>query len=188
VNSAALPRASSIVLVLALYPVPPRPRLASVEFHAETRDRRASKAKVKPTAPRAERERRNRTSTTNIRRATLIILRAVPFSLLSSLRMASSDIYVQVTATSETSEKSRSVIVLVPRANIENFKREKNNRAPDDYSIAQSLAEPLARYAFTHRTIFSKFQISHSFSTTPPTEIEGKSPSLSQSGLKAWAI
>jgi hypothetical protein len=46
----------------------------------------------------------------------------------------------------------------------------------------------LARYAFTHRTIFSKFEISHSFSSTPPTEIEGRSPNLSQSGLKAWAI
>ncbi len=102
--------------------------------------------------------------------------------------MPSSDIYVQVTATSEASEKSRSVVVLVPRENIENFRKQKSNRISDDHSIAQTLAEPLARYAFTHRTIFSKFNISHSFSTTPPTEIEGKSPNLSQSGLKAWAI
>jgi hypothetical protein len=102
--------------------------------------------------------------------------------------MPSSDIYVQVTATSGASGKSISVIVLVPRINIENFKKQKNNRAYDDHFIAQSLAEPLAKYAFTHRTIFSKFEVSHSFCTIPPSEIEGRSPSLSQSGLKAWAI
>ena len=102
--------------------------------------------------------------------------------------MPSGDIYVQVTASSKASERSRSVVVLVPRENIENFRKQKNNRIPDDHAIAQFLAEPLARYAFTHRTIFSKFEISHSFSSTPPTEIEGRSPNLSQSGLKAWAI
>jgi hypothetical protein len=102
--------------------------------------------------------------------------------------MPPSDIYVQVTATSEASEKSRSVVVLVPRKNIENFRNQKNNGMIDDHSIAKSLAEPLARYAFTHRTIFSKFAISHSFFETPPTEIEGRSPNLSQSGLKAWTI
>jgi hypothetical protein len=100
--------------------------------------------------------------------------------------MQSGDIYVQVTATSD--EKSRSVVVLVPRENIENFRKQKNDRRSNDHSIAQSLAEPLAKYAFTHRTIFSQLEISHSFSTTPPTEIEGRSPNLSQSGLKAWAI
>jgi hypothetical protein len=102
--------------------------------------------------------------------------------------MPSGDIYVQITATSEASEKSRSVIVLVPRENIENFRKQKNDRMSNDHAIAQSLAEPLARYAFTHRTIFSRFEISHAFSETPPTEIEGRSPNLSQSGLKAWAI
>jgi hypothetical protein len=102
--------------------------------------------------------------------------------------MPSDDIYVQVTATSEASEKSRSVVVLVPRENIENFKGQKNNSISDDHAIARALAEPLARYVFTHRTIFSKFEISHSFTKTPPTEIEGRSPNLSQSGLKAWTI
>src|SRR6516162_5005234 len=100
--------------------------------------------------------------------------------------MQSGDIYVQVTATSDG--KSRSVVVQVPRQNIENFRKQKNDKISSDHSIAQSLAEPLARYAFTHRTIFGDFKISHSFSTTPPTEIEGRSPNLSQSGLKAWAI
>jgi hypothetical protein len=102
--------------------------------------------------------------------------------------MDSSDIYVQVTATSEAFKKSRSVVVLVPRENIENFRKQKSRRISDDHAIAQSLAEPLARYAFTHRTIFGKFEISYSFSTTAPTEIEARSPTLSQSGLKAWAI
>jgi hypothetical protein len=102
--------------------------------------------------------------------------------------MPPGDVYVQITATSEFAERSRSVVVLVPRENIENFKRQKGNRVSDDHSIAQILAEPLAKYAFTHRSIFSRFEISHSFSTTRPAEIEGKSPNLSQSGLKAWSI
>jgi len=102
--------------------------------------------------------------------------------------MPSGDIYVQITATSAASERSKSVVVLVPRENIENFRKQKTNRISDDHAIALSLAEPLARYAFTHRTIFSEFEISHSFSNTAPTEIEGRSPNLSQSGLKAWAI
>ena len=104
--------------------------------------------------------------------------------------MASSvDIYVQITASSsQSSGKLRSVIVLVPRANIDNFRRQKSDSKSDDQSIAKSLAEPLAGYAFTHRTIFSTFELSHSFLTTPPGEIEGRSPNLSQSGLKAWVI
>ncbi len=102
--------------------------------------------------------------------------------------MPSGDIYVQITATSEFSERSRSVVVLVPRKNIEDFKKQKGNQISDDHSIVKTLAEPLAKYAFTHRAIFSKFEISHSFSATRPAEIEGKSPNLSQSGIKAWSI
>jgi hypothetical protein len=102
--------------------------------------------------------------------------------------MTSVDIYVQITASSQSSGKSRSVIVLVPRANIENFRRQKSDAKSDDRSIAKILAEPLAGYAFTHRTIFSTFELSHSFLTTPPSEIEGRSPNLSQSGLKAWIV
>jgi hypothetical protein len=102
--------------------------------------------------------------------------------------MPSGDIYVQITATSETSERSRSVIVLVPRQNIVNFRKHKDYRGSDDHFIARSLADPLARYAFTHRTIFSKFEVAHSVSQTSPPEIAGRSPNLSQSGLKAWVI
>jgi hypothetical protein len=102
--------------------------------------------------------------------------------------MTSVDIYVQITASSQSSGKSRSVIVLVPRANIENFRRQKSDAKSEDRSIAKILAEPLAGYAFTHRTIFYTFELSHSFLTTPPSEIEGRSPNLSQSGLKAWIV
>jgi hypothetical protein len=105
-----------------------------------------------------------------------------------SAMTTSVDTYVQITASSQSSGKSRSVIVLVPRANIENFRRQKSDSKSDDHSIAKILAEPLAGYAFTHRTIFSAFELSHSFLTTPPSEIEGRSPNLSQSGLKAWVI
>jgi hypothetical protein len=98
------------------------------------------------------------------------------------------DVYVQITASSASSGKSRSVIVLVPRANIERFRTEKSNKSAEDQSIARVLAEPLARYAFTHRTIFSGFEISHAFFAAAPREIEGKFPNLSQSGLKAWVL
>jgi hypothetical protein len=102
--------------------------------------------------------------------------------------MPGGDIYVQITATPETSERSRSVVVLVPRENIENFRKLRDDRKSDDHSIARSLAEPLAKYVFTHRTIFRKFELAHSFSQTSPPEIAGRSPHLSQSGLKAWVI
>jgi hypothetical protein len=98
------------------------------------------------------------------------------------------DIYVQVTAFSRSSGKSRSVVVLVPRANLESYRREKNDSKSNDHSVARTLAEPLAGYAFTHRTIFAAFELSHSFFPAPPKEIEGKSPNLSQSGLKAWVL
>jgi hypothetical protein len=102
--------------------------------------------------------------------------------------MPSGDIYVQITASSSSSGKSRSVVVLVPRSNIENYQRLKKDSKSDDRSVAKSLAEPLAGYAFTHRTIFSTFQLSHAFFEEPPLEIENRSPNLSQQGLKAWVV
>jgi hypothetical protein len=80
------------------------------------------------------------------------------------------------------------VVILVPRANIENFRRKESDSTSDDHAVAQSLAEPLADYAFTHRTIFSTFKIFHSFPAAPPPEIQGRSPNLSQSGIKAWIL
>jgi hypothetical protein len=102
--------------------------------------------------------------------------------------MPTDDIYVQVTASSDSPAKSRSVLILVPRANIENFRRKESDSTSDDHAVAQSLAEPLADYAFTHRTIFSTFKIFHSFPAAPPPEIQGRSPNLSQSGIKAWIL
>ena len=102
--------------------------------------------------------------------------------------MPADDIYVQITASSAVSGKSRSVVVLVPRANIERFRIEKSDKTSEDQFVARLLAEPLARYAFTHRTIFSGFEVSHAFFAVPPREIEGRSPNLSQSGLKAWVL
>jgi hypothetical protein len=102
--------------------------------------------------------------------------------------MPSGDIYVQVTAFSKSSGKSRSVVVLVPHANIENFRSQKNDTRSDDHSVAKLLAEPLADYAFTHRTIFSAFEKSHLFLPGPPPEIAGRTPNISQSGMKAWVV
>jgi hypothetical protein len=102
--------------------------------------------------------------------------------------MPADDIYVQITASSPSSEKSRSVVILVPRANRENFRREQRDSKSDENAIARSLAEPLAGYAFTHRTIFSTFEVTYLFLSTPPKEIEGRSVNLSQSGLKAWIL
>jgi hypothetical protein len=102
--------------------------------------------------------------------------------------MPTGDIYVQITASSESSSKSRTAIVSVPRASIDKFRQEKNDFHSDDNAVARLLAEPLAGYAFTHRTIFSTYILAYSFSMTPSPEIDGRSPNLSQSGLKAWVI
>jgi hypothetical protein len=98
------------------------------------------------------------------------------------------DIYVQITASSPASGKSRSVVVLVPRANREKFRREQHDAKSDENAVARTLAEPLAGYAFTHRTIFSAFEISQLFLSAPPKELEGRSANLTQSGLKAWIL
>jgi hypothetical protein len=102
--------------------------------------------------------------------------------------MPADDIYVQITASSESSAKSRTAIVRVPRACIDKFRQEKNDFRSEDNIVAKSLAEPLAGYAFRHRTIFSTYKVAYSFSLTSPLEIEAKSPNLSQAGLKAWVI
>ena len=102
--------------------------------------------------------------------------------------MPAGDIYVQITASSPSSGKTRSVIILVPGANIGQVRAQKNDAKSDDRIIAKSLAEPLAGYAFTHRTIFSTFELSYSYLSAPPHEIEGKFPNITQRGLKAWVV
>jgi hypothetical protein len=102
--------------------------------------------------------------------------------------MPADNIYVQITASSESTNRTRTVIVRVPRACIDKVRQEKNDFHSDDNTIAKSLAEPLAIYAFTHRTIFSKYELAYSFAPTAPSEIDGRSPNLSQAGLKTWVI
>jgi hypothetical protein len=102
--------------------------------------------------------------------------------------MPNGDIYIQMTASSESSSKSRTAIVHVPRTSIEKFRQVNNDFHSDDNVVAKSLAEPLARYAFTHRTIFSAYKLACSFSLTPPPEIDGRPPNLSQAGLKVWIV
>jgi hypothetical protein len=102
--------------------------------------------------------------------------------------MPGSDIYVQVTASSGASAKSRSVVVFVPRKNIDRAKEQKGATQSDDAATAKSLIEPLVTYAFHHRQIFAGYSLSYSFYPSAPAEIEGRSPNLSQAGLKAWII
>ena len=102
--------------------------------------------------------------------------------------MPINDIYVQITAYSESPNRTRTAIVRVPQVCIDKFRQEKKDPHSDDNTVAKSLAEPLAKYAFTHRTIFTKYELAYSFALTAPSEIEGRSPNLSQAGLKAWVI
>jgi hypothetical protein len=102
--------------------------------------------------------------------------------------MASSDIYVQITATSQSSNPPKSLVVLVPRKNIEEYKSRMPRHSPDDKSIAKDLADPLAMNLFTHRASFGPFRVSHSFHSVPLPEIEGKSPEFVHNGLQAWIL
>ena len=102
--------------------------------------------------------------------------------------MSSSDIYVQVTATSGASGRSKSVVVLVPRRKIEECKAAIESKKPDDESIARQLADPLASYVFTHRPSFGSFKVAYAFSAVPPPEIASESPELTRGDLKAWLL
>ena len=102
--------------------------------------------------------------------------------------MASDDIYVQVTATPDASRRPKSIVVLVPRKSIEEYKSTKATKKFDDHSIARHLANPLAMYLFTHRASFGNFKVAHLFSLTPPPEIEGESPEFMRGDLKAWVL
>lgn len=102
--------------------------------------------------------------------------------------MASDDIYVQVTATPDASRRPKSIVVLVPRKSIEEYKSRKATKKFDDHSIARQLANPLAMYLFTHRASFGNFKVAHLFSLTPPPEIEGESPEFTRGDIKAWVL
>jgi hypothetical protein len=98
------------------------------------------------------------------------------------------DIYVQVTATSEVPGRCRSVVVLVPGRTIEGYKSKPAAKKDDDQAIARRFADPLARYIFTHRSTLGTFKIAHSFSATPPPEIEGEPPDFRREDLNAWLL
>ena len=102
--------------------------------------------------------------------------------------MACSDIYVQVTATSQSSNPPKSLVVLVPRKNIEEYKSQMPRHSADDRLIAKDLADPLATNLFTHRASFGPFRVSHSFYSVPLPEIEGKPPEFVHNGLQAWIL
>jgi len=105
-----------------------------------------------------------------------------------SILMASSDIYVQVTATSQSSNPPKSLVVLVLRKNIEEYKSRMPRQSADDKLIAKDLADPLTANLFTHRASFGPFRVSHSFYSVPPPEIEGKPPEFAHNGLQAWIL
>jgi hypothetical protein len=87
--------------------------------------------------------------------------------------MASGDIYVQVTASQRGAGKSRSIIVLVP----ESVRQSAQEAGPlEEHAIAQKLAEPFAKYAFSHRTIFDDYKVSYAFYENEPDDLGGRSP------------
>ena len=108
--------------------------------------------------------------------------------LFGQTRMTPGDIYVQVTATSEVSGQCRSVVVLVRKKTIQEYKSKAAANKDDDQAVARRFADPLARYIFTHRSNLGSFKIVHSFSATPPPEIEREQPDFAREELKAWLL
>ena len=102
--------------------------------------------------------------------------------------MASADIYVQITATTTSSGRSKSVVVLVPQNVIEEYKSRLQVSKDEDHSLAKRLADPLASYVFTHRSTFGGFRVAYSFTKSPPPEIEHEVPELTRGDLKAWLV
>jgi hypothetical protein len=102
--------------------------------------------------------------------------------------MGSSDIYVFVTATFGRSGHTKSVVVLVPRKSIEEYRSRVQATKENDESIARELADQVASYVFTHRPAFGSFRVAHSFSATAPPEIEGEAPELTRGEVKAWVL
>jgi hypothetical protein len=102
--------------------------------------------------------------------------------------MASGNIYVQITASQGVAGKSRSVVVLVPESARKAFEEAGRSKPAEADAIARKLAEPFAKYAFTHRTIFDDYEVSYAFYENEPHEISGRPPHLTQNGLKAWIV
>ena len=102
--------------------------------------------------------------------------------------MAPDDIYVLVTASQGSAGKSRSVIVLVPAKIRQAFRETRQSKPDEENAIARKLAEPFAKYAFTHRTIFEHYEVSYAFYEHEPPEIKGRQPQLTQDELQAWIV
>ncbi|MBV9731248.1 MAG: hypothetical protein JO275_00645 [Verrucomicrobia bacterium] len=102
--------------------------------------------------------------------------------------MADADIYVQITATTTSSGRSKSVVVLVPQNAIEEYKSRLQVTKEEDQSVARKLADPLASYVFTHRPTFGNFRVAYFFTKTPPPEIEHEPPEVTRGELKAWLL
>jgi hypothetical protein len=102
--------------------------------------------------------------------------------------VASDDIYVQITASQGSAGKSRSVIVLVPAKIRRSFRETRQTNLDEENAIARKLAEPFAKYAFTHRRIFDHYEVSYSFYENEPSTIECGPPQLTQDGLQAWIV
>lgn len=102
--------------------------------------------------------------------------------------MTSGDLYVQATATPEKSGPPKSIVVLVPRQKIEDYRVQTSGKTSDENRIAQHLAEPLATNVFTHRASFGRYRLAYSFTSLPPPDLQNKPPEFAHSGLKAWVL
>ena len=78
--------------------------------------------------------------------------------------------------------------MLVRGKTIEEYKSKSVANKDDDQAIARRFADPLARYIFTHRSTLGSFKIAHSFSPSPPPEIEREPPDVTREELKAWLL
>jgi hypothetical protein len=77
---------------------------------------------------------------------------------------------------------------MVPESARQALEAEGRSKLAEADAIARKLAEPFAKYVFTHRTIFDDYEVSYAFYENEPHEISGKPPHLTQSGLKAWIV
>ena len=60
------------------------------------------------------------------------------------------------------------MIVLVPTKIRQSFREVGKSKPDEENAIARKLAEPFAKYAFTHRTIFDHYEVSYAFYKDEP--------------------
>jgi hypothetical protein len=101
-----------------------------------------------------------------------------------------SDIYVQITAAQRATGRSRTVVVLVTASALA-LQSAQDQESPNPIqpkAVAKKLAEPFAKYAFTHRTLFDDYDVSYAFYEEMPSELRGKEPHWTQDGLWGWLL